>query len=76
MSLIKLAKYKSFREIDDNYEDKRSYWRRAKGKTLGWGIGTALAPIGLAIGPALGHMSDRRRKERDFQHHPELFKKY
>ena len=75
MSLIKLAKDKTFREIDDDYEDLRPYWRRAKGKTMGYGIGPFLGPVGLGIGAFLGHSHDRHIKEVDFKRHPKLFKK-
>lgn len=76
MSLIKLAKHHmTYQDIDDDYEDNRSYWRRAKGKTLGYSIGAPFAPLGLVVGGVLGHNADRRRKEKDFRRHPKMFKK-
>ena len=74
MGLIKVA-YKTYQEIDMDYDDNRSYWRRAKGKTLGYSLGAPFLPLGLVIGATIGHHLDRKRKEKDFRHHPKMFSK-
>lgn len=69
MSLIKLA-YKSANEINSDYEDKRSLWRRAKGKLLTYPL-----VFSGPLAPILGHYLDRRRKEKDFKENPKKFEK-
>lgn len=87
MSIVKLAKFKSQKEMDDfgysstaiknNYNDVRSHWRKTRGKWIGGILGAPLFPIGLA-GIGIGHIVDNSRRVSDFAgpNGEEMFRKH
>ena len=88
MSIVKLAKFKSQKDIDEsgydptaiknNYYDNRSHWRKTKGKWIGGILTAPLFPLGFAAGLGIGHIIDKNRRVKDFSgpNGEEMFKKY
>jgi hypothetical protein len=80
MSLVKLAASHhalDTNDIKENYDDRRSFGRRNKGKL--WGTTGLLGGlVGLGIGLGIGHHFDRKRRKKDFysEHKKHQFVKY